>query len=147
MRYLQSPDPFYSIVILVALGGFFLMYFHTHLSVSSFPITPQSLGFVSLPYPAPLPLLLSLLSVLDDYIRLSFSKRKVCYFFFLIFFITSHLSPQSSQLSYLVGLKTLAPSLGICFMLPVSIPLLSIIDNLPLVHLFSSPSVHLLTVQ
>lgn len=108
------------------------MYFHTHVSVSSFPTTPQSLGFVLLPYPAPLSLLLSLLFVLDDYIILSFSKRKVWWFFFLIFSITCHLSAQSSQFSYLVRLKTLAPSLDICFLLPVSIPLLSIIDN----HLF-----------
>lgn len=144
MRYLQSPDPFYPTVVFVGLGGFFLVFPHTFICFffSNYPSKP---GFCLFALSSTLaPALFS--AVCSRWLHWTIIlQKKKCYFLFLIFSITSHLSPQSSQLSYPVRLKTLAPSLGICFLF--LFPLCTIIDNLPLVHLFSSLSVHFLTVQ
>lgn len=78
---------------------------------------------------------LSLLSVLDGCIRLSFSKQK--YFILLLYFL-HHVLSVFWVVSTLLSIrpKTLAPSLGICFPLPVCSLLLSIMDDFSVVHLF-----------
>jgi len=78
---------------------------------------------------------LSLLSVLDGCIRLSFSKQK--YFILLLYFL-HHVLSVFWVVSTLLSIrpKTLATSLGICFPLPVCSLLLSIMDDFSVVHLF-----------